>query len=276
MLPVVHNEDLQGAFSMRRLIFNILLVFLFLITLSCAEVSKKGEALPFTKFMFLVGQGQVEAVREAIRKGQNLSQANEQRVTALMLASFKGNLEIAELLIHSGAQVNFLDQQGRSALFYAIDGQKNELVQLLLRSKAQVNLKDSYNLTPLMVAASQGSVYLTGLLLEAGAKAEIMDEQGWDALFYAVAVQSQPATEKLLKAGSPINRADIDGNTLAHLCVQRNNLELLQFLVSRGMNLQLKNRMGMTPQEVAFQNLNFKMSDYFEGLKQREAKQITQ
>ncbi len=245
--------------------------------IGCAHSSLPNKAiLPTARYFFLVGQGQVEAVQAALQAGQNPNQTNEQKVTPLMLASFKGHLSMVELLIRSGAQVNLLDYQGRSALFYSIDGQRNRIVTLLLRSKAQVNLKDSFNLTPLMVAASQGSSWLTEQLLNSGAKVDAVDEQGWDALFYAVAVQSEPVILKILNSGGQINRSDLDGNTLAHLCVERNNLEQLKLLVRHGINLQMKNRTGLSARDVAFQNLNFKISDYFESLDKPEPSQVTE
>ncbi|AHC39709.1 ankyrin repeat domain-containing protein [Ehrlichia muris] len=96
------------------------------------------------------------------------------------------------------------------------------------------------------------------------------------SLHKAVMTGSKEMVEAVLSTGSNINRKDKDGNTPLHSLlifmisspdmVTLKHIELVEFLVSRGASLNVKNRLGILPPQLArFIDNSGKLSERFLG-----------
>ncbi len=99
--------------------------------------------------------GPVAAIRDLLDKGAPVDAANNDGVTALMLASYLGNDATVRLLLGRGAKINAQEAKGNTPLIYAVAHDRPEhnaaVIEMLLAAGADPNLAASNGDTPLMV-----------------------------------------------------------------------------------------------------------------------------
>jgi len=128
-------------------------------------------------------KGDVDRVRELLRRGANPNTRGKDGITPLHLAAHHGYVGIARLLLEHGADVNARDKDGYTPLhwtaFYGkYDVARHDVARLLLNRGADVDARDRYDSTPLHLAAFVGSLDVVKLLLECGADVNARDRYG--------------------------------------------------------------------------------------------------
>ncbi len=155
-----------------------------------------------------------------------------------------------------------------------------EIVKALLDRGANVNAALTANLpgrsgmdsgdttltagtTPLMRAARAGDTAVIRLLLEKGADPKLATKDGNTALMFAAGVgyrdKNTRGTERdalaavkiLVDAGLDLRQVNSRGETALHGAADRGADTIVQFLVERGADLNVKTKQGFTPLDVA-------------------------
>jgi len=155
-----------------------------------------------------------------------------------------------------------------------------DIVQTLLARGAQVDLALTANLpgrsgmdsvdtalhagtTPLMRAARAGDTAVIRLLLERGADPKLATKDGNTALMFAAGVgyrdkntrgserDALEAVKIFVDAGLDLHRENTRGDTALHGAADRGADSIVQFLVDRGAELNVKSKQGFTPLDVA-------------------------
>ncbi len=155
-----------------------------------------------------------------------------------------------------------------------------DIVQAVLARGANVNLALTANLpgrsgmdagdttltagtTPLMRAARAGDTAVTRLLLAKGADPKVTTKDGNTALMFAAGVgyrdkntrgSEGDALETLkifVEAGLDVRQVNTRGETALHGAADRGADTIVQFLVDRGAELNVKSKQGFTPLDVA-------------------------
>ena len=150
--------------------------------------------------------------------------------------------------------VNHQDKQKNTVLMNATRG-NIETIKTFISKVQDVNTTNAKGYSALTLAVDNGSSKMVEFLLSNGAKANIIDAKGNNLAYYLI--QSYKAgsnnfddfTEKqnLLKnAGLDITVPQKDGNTLYHLAVAKNDLNILKKLESFDIDINSKNEEGMT------------------------------
>ena len=145
--------------------------------------SKSAKSITFDKkieldFLKKCYEGDVEAVKSAIKAGADVNWTDGYGYTGLMVAKTHG---ILELLISLGADVNLTDLSGHTALMDP--GNSLEEMQLLIAAGADVNAASKIGRTALMNTKTPAAV---GLLLNNGANVNARDNSNTTALMFAV------------------------------------------------------------------------------------------
>lgn len=119
-----------------------------------------------------------------------------------------------------------------------------ELIEILIKAKADVNAANAVGTTPLITAAFFNKAPLMKTLIDAGANVNQADKMGVTPIMQAAVRGSMDAIEVLLNAGVDINKTfkwydakaqvDMKDYTLLAMAASENNLELLNYLISRG------------------------------------------
>lgn len=144
--------------------------------------------------------------------------------------------KIILLLLHHGADVNAKskDRLNRSPLALVINQDRNtEVVKLLIDQGADINTRDDYGQTPLHQAAGLRKVTNVSQLLTAGASCNALDRFEETPL-HKVADDPSPEGLKiaslLLSAGARLDIKDKDGKTPLDLAREAHNTKLIQIL----------------------------------------------
>lgn len=125
----------------------------------------------------------------------------------------------------------------------------------ILRAEDCINSKDGDGRTPLMhaVLAEDADVEFVKFLISEGADVNVRDKsQTWTALHFAARDQKLQIVEVLLDAKAEVDPQDTFGNTpLWRAVMSGGSQKVVELLVSRGANPELKNLSGVSALDVA-------------------------
>jgi ankyrin repeat protein len=154
---------------------------------------------------------------------------------ALFAALQRGALAEVERLLASGASPKAMDSEGTPALMAATLFGDARMVELLLKHGADPNQANSARATALMWAAPD--IDKVRILLARGADVNARSESERTALLVA---SSFPGTvgvlQLLLERGADLRAQDRAGATALSLAVRSADVDVVRFLVERGLN----------------------------------------
>lgn len=181
---------------------------------------------------FLTGKAnQTEIIKYFISKGADANKTDKEGNTPLMVAASARETSVLEFLLPTSKNVNAQNLKGESALTFAVKSGTPEAVSLLLTKDADVKVldKEGNNL---------------GVYLIQSYRPQMMGRSGDGA-----STKQDPfaAKIKLLQdKGLNLATAQKDGNTLYHLAVIKNDLSLLKKIADLNIDINAKNKDGMT------------------------------
>lgn len=148
---------------------------------------------------------------------------------------------------------------------------ESQIVRLLLERGAKVDAKDRRGRTPLMRAAELGWGPSVGLLLERRADVNARDANGAPVLTWAMGNRNLPVVATLVEKGAKVNVADSHGQTPLMAAILRaihdpirlygqptnheeekaRYVELVDFLIRHGADVNARDQDGLTPLKLA-------------------------
>ena len=132
--------------------------------------------------------------------------ANNRHATSLlMFAASREQIPAMELLLQDGADLDEYDFNGDTALFYAASTRKNKAIEWLLQKGASPKSFRKDGISPLMISINNGNEESWNLFLSAQGQIDDLNtanEDGWTPLFFAVRKENLKLVEKLLSLGA--------------------------------------------------------------------------
>ena len=157
-------------------------------------------------------------------KGKTTINSIQRAVLSRNLAELKSAL--------NGENVDCKDEDGRTPLFQTIVDGSMELTSELIIHGANVNARDSAGETPLHFAAREYRIDAAKLLLEHGTQVDAQDEHG----------------------NTPLARA---------VFASRGRGEMIKLLLSHSADGHLKNKHGVSPEDLAKSIANYDVKQFF-------------
>jgi ankyrin repeat protein len=163
-----------------------------------------------------------------------------------------------EFFLKNGASVDQADNKGNTALMNAAGFNNIEIIKLLTNVSTNPNIVNKKGQSALMMATQHNSSDAMSLLLAKGAKAPIFDTDGNGALYYLVQSYNSKEEEDFYKKMKLLKNNRVDfrateptGNSLFHLAADKDITSLLEIANEGGLDVNAKNKEGMTPLLIA-------------------------
>ena len=153
-------------------------------------------------------------------------------------------------LITSGIDPNSVDLKGDPMLVIAIRDKSSKVTEYLLNNKQiDVDLSNKLGETPLMLAAIEGDLPLVKRLVLKN-KAQI-DHIGWTPLLYACSKGRLEVAQFLVSNGADVNALSPNGSTPIMLAAQSGNELLVKYLLDQGADIRIRNSLGLSVIDIA-------------------------
>ena len=243
-----------------------------------------------TALLLAARQGGRESVAALLDAKANINDRVGSDGTSVLIAAILSTLyDLAVYLLDRGADVNQADTAGVTPLFATVDMNRPDivarpfrkeidqtsslqLIQILLARKANPNARltrpdsgMSPGNTPFLRAAKSANLDAMRVLLAGGADPKLTADDrvsaihlaaggGQAAQFGNVQINEADAIEAIklcLEKGVDINAVNARGDTPMHAAANKGWDAVIRFLASRNAKLDVKNRQGFTPLDIA-------------------------
>ncbi|XP_048249327.1 poly [ADP-ribose] polymerase tankyrase-1-like isoform X1 [Haliotis rufescens] len=215
--------------------------------------------------------GDMEMVKKLVATNPhavNCRDVDGRHSTPLHFAAGYNRVSVVEYLLQQGADVHAKDKGGLVPLHNACSYGHFEVTELLIKHGACVNVADLWKFTPLHEAASKGKFEICKLLLKHGADPNKKNRDGHtpldlvkegdqdvadllrgDAALLEAAKKGNLARVQKLASQENINCRDTQGrnSTPLHLAAGYNNVEVAEFLLENGADVNAQDKGGLIP-----------------------------
>ena len=247
-----------------------------------------GSKSGFTPLMFAAQQGDVDSLKILLSAGAKPEGYEAGTVTPLIIAAAMNHVQAVDLLLDNGANPNTVDWRGYNALLLVVrDSHYGQdlankdkvlaIVKSLVAHGVNVNLRlkqpkaitaNDVSLdgaTAVLLAAEVNNTEVVKVLLDAGADPRITTEQGMTPMIMAAGggtdIQRERVPEEQAKAietvkllaehGVDITAAGQYGWTALHAASYQGLKDVIQYLVSKGADINEMDSFGQTPLSIA-------------------------
>ena len=173
------------------------------------------------------------------------------------------DIEILELLIAGRADLNakcYSDQaDGWTPLYFACLHENTKAVELLIAKKAKINPISDLGNTPIHYAPN---AEIAGLLIDNGASIHFKNKEGFSPLHNAVKGGHSDVAKLLIAKRAYITTTNYQGTSLLHEAAITQQKEMIELLIAEGVNINAKDRAGMTPAQLAEKSGHDDIADF--------------
>lgn len=184
---------------------------------------------------------------------------NDQGTNALHALAYRSkDLDVINYFLKKGTDVNQQDEAGNTPFLNAANRNSLDILKLLSSHLKDINLTNKKGESALSLAVAHNSPEVVAFLLKLKADATVVDAQGNDLTAYLM--QSYTSKEEknfnaklelLKKHGLVFGKPQGNGNTLYHLALETNNLDIVKFVNQFNADINAKNNKGLTPLHMA-------------------------
>lgn len=159
----------------------------------------------------------------------------------------KGDLEAVKLFLTAGMNSNVTDTEECTALIHAVRGENILLIDLLIKAGVDVNKKGIYDMTALSWAASRGNKKIAEILLDNGADPDSMNQAFLKAASHGHLDVLRLLLDRGVKIDQIKSQALLEATHPAHPIRDDILTEVINFLLSLGADVNIKDEIGWTP-----------------------------
>ena len=199
-----------------------------------------AEVAAYTGLHAAAQKGDVAKIERLAAAKADLNARDGNGRTPLHVAAFAGQREAIKALVKYGADTNLLDKDRYDGVTISAVANDEETLRMLLAQGASAKLVTSrYDGTALIAAAHLGHDGVVKQLIAAGAPLNHVNNLHWTAAIEAVVLgdggpRHQETLRALVNAGASLQLADRQGNTPLQLAKSRGYREMVQMLERAG------------------------------------------
>ncbi|WP_264723490.1 ankyrin repeat domain-containing protein [Wolbachia endosymbiont (group A) of Cheilosia soror] len=211
-------------------------------------------------------EGNLNLVELLLDNNTHISVKNSDGWIPLHLAVKEGKLDVVELLMRKGANIDAKDNNNQTPLHIAVQVGNFDTISLIVDKiesiKFLINEKDEFGYTPLQYAAKNGKWDIVNLFLDKTAERGPDDvtnkdqlSKSWTTVHYAVYNGDLHLIKDIFQflqdKDAIVNTKDSSDWTPLHYAVYYNALDTVKFLVSKGADIESRDRDGKTPLDIS-------------------------
>ncbi|MCX6611857.1 MAG: ankyrin repeat domain-containing protein [Acidobacteria bacterium] len=223
-----------------------------------STISKKG----YNALLFAAQGGNVDTVKALIAGGAETKTVSPDGATPFLIALSRGHESVAMLMLNYGVDINGRDKNGSTPLHEAVQQGKIALVKELVSRGADLKAQTAVasgrggffrvgGLTPFLTAAQTGNVEMMKTLIGLGASAKEKNPEGINALVLASFARKLAPIQFLVEAGVDVNETRKGDGGVLHAAIRFGLNDVIEYLVAKGVDLNVKDRFGRSPLEEA-------------------------
>ena len=186
--------------------------------------------------------------------GIDINSKDERGETALIISTKKGNLEAIEKIISLGGGVNIKNDSKETALGI----QAEAIFVNTVDPRDELDIFDSVENRKQAIRKEEfsGGIDIFETLVKNGGDLNIKLPNGRTPFLNLISGDYTSPELNLVKkftsSGADIHIKDDEGNTALMYAAHKMNLEVIDFLIKKGLNVNSKNKLGETPLIFAF------------------------
>jgi uncharacterized protein len=185
-------------------------------------------------------QGDVARIEQLAASKPELNSRDSYGRTPLHIATFSKQRDAIRALVKAGARLDLLENDRYDAVTIASVADDEETLRVLLQLGASAKLVTSrYDGTALIAAAHLGHDGVVRQLIAAGAPLNHVNNLHWTATIESIVLgnggpRHQATLQALIKAGANLQLTDRQGNTPLQLAKSRGYAEMVKMLEAAG------------------------------------------
>ncbi len=206
----------------------------------------------FQKSLLLthIEKGWLSSVSLILEKGGNIHDKDQDGNGPLHLAAMSGNTKVMATVLEKITQINAKGKNGYTPLLFAVKNAHYQATALLLSKGANIDHRANTGETALDIAVSSLNKSIAQLLINKGASVKGVNGYGNSVLMETIKSAFKPnkkvlAIIQMLLAGkADINFMNKYGNTALTYAIAKKSPELVDLLLKKGANPNLKDKNG--------------------------------
>ncbi len=163
------------------------------------------------------------------------------------VASRSKNIETIKYFINKGIDANQVDESGNNALINASSRQSKEIIEMLLEKTKDINWRNNEGMSAFSRALKYNQLEIAKFLEKKGADTKVIDSQGFDLGYHLVdrfrSNREDAFKEKmkyLISLGYDVRSTQKNGSTLLHAAINKENINLLEYLFEKQIDINAK------------------------------------
>ncbi len=191
--------------------------------------------------------------------------SNDYNISVLHTACLKDDLDTVKMLVENGAEVDAIDGKGRTPLFIACAAGNVGIVKYLFENGASITYREpNKGAYPIHEACYWDNSEVVSYLLGVGINKNLKDFAGQTPFKYAVRGENLDIIKIIVGSGAEIDNKGLDGQSVFHGI---EDIEIVKYLVSIGLDPWMKNKNGFTPLDIAVNAGNDDVAEYLKSIK---------
>jgi ankyrin repeat protein len=223
-----------------RSLLTAFLVFFSLTPLSAQVAPSESELRAYSGLHAAAARGDIAGIERRIAAGDNKEATDARGRTPLHVAAFQKKHDAAQALLRLGADPNKQESDRYDIITIASVANDVGMLKIALAGGGNPRaITSRYDGTALIAAAHLGHAEVVRVLIAAGAPLNHVNNLGWTALIESIVLgdggkNHTDTLSALVKAGANVNLADRSGTTPLQLARGRGYSAMVRILTDAG------------------------------------------